>query len=266
MESPLHSDNALTPDLLSSHSHDRPRSQANTGSRMMPPLGSISHHIGQDKISPVAVHGDRVYLETNSKLNHISPVLGDNHTKFVHQSSPKVEQSRSLGSRSINREHRDGSTSSSSDSDLIKKRKNTSGQIPLSKRQRESSQSRSLNASYGVQPRYMQLPHPTGSQSPAINAMRSRLQGSPLLLPASPTRDSHFQAQDPSSSISTQSGGQSHRRKPVSRSPSHPSSSSKSSRTTRQPRVYGHHQTRSRSKSFPQSQSRAIMLTMSFVM
>ncbi|KAF1938941.1 hypothetical protein EJ02DRAFT_353412 [Clathrospora elynae] len=44
METPMRSDNVSVSDSHSSHSHDRPRSQANTASRLMPPPGNVSHH------------------------------------------------------------------------------------------------------------------------------------------------------------------------------------------------------------------------------
>jgi hypothetical protein len=200
IDSPLHSDNAFMSSLSSSQSQDRPRSQANTGSRMMPPVGSISHHFGQDTLSPLTFDGNQAQFRNSSKSSHISTVANGIRSEFADHHSMGNQGQRGTGS--IDRQYRDSNDPSPPVDDRLQKRKFPVGEELSFKRQRGSSQYHSTLPSSG-----------------------------------------------PSSGGSHHSSGQIHRSRLFSRSPSHQSSGSKSTGTARQPRVYGRHQTRSKSES-----------------
>jgi predicted nucleic acid-binding Zn-ribbon protein len=200
IDSPLHSDNAFMSGLSS---QDRPRSQANTGSRMRPPMGDISHHFGQDTLSPLTFGGDQAQARNSRKSSHISTLGNGNRSEFADHHSMGVEPNQGQrGTGSIDREYRHDYDSSPPVDDHLQKRKFPVGEELSSKRQRGSSQYHSTLPSSG-----------------------------------------------PSSGASHHSSGQMHRSRLFSRSPSHQSSGSKSTGIARQPRVYGRHQTRSKSES-----------------
>lgn len=224
-ETPSLLDNASGSTLNSSESYDRPRSQANTASRLMPPPGSKSQHHSHHGISPAIRIKPTDSRTEDSKPGQVSRTGTDSLATSAYQSTSSPHHtSRVSDPTGI---ERSGRTSSTMEHSKGRKRQGTSERDESPKRQRTSSQS---------------LPaHPSsGSRSRSSHPSRPS---------ASPALSSQSRVQPPSSTVArrlaSRTSSSSNRDQPRTQQ----SSASRSSTTTTAYHVYGRHQTRSKSES-----------------
>ncbi|KAH3945157.1 hypothetical protein HBI25_148960 [Parastagonospora nodorum] len=229
LETPTRSDRLSASSFHSSQCNDRPRSQANTASRLMPPPGSKSSRFDQRKPTHVPLNKGAVSHQTYTGSRR------DNQIRNVHQPPSSLKQSQNTsGQLSSDRQDHTFTVSNRSHGH---KRQSAFGEGGSSKKQRSLSQSFADNPS-------------SGSRS-----IRSYPYGT------NPSRTSTTTAAVPSASLSTNSHSRDQRsssivgRAPPSRvTPSsgrarkQPSSASRSSAVDPAHNHYGGHQTRSKTQ------------------
>ncbi|KAF2825351.1 hypothetical protein CC86DRAFT_383251 [Ophiobolus disseminans] len=179
LETPMRSFNESMSVSQSSHSPERPRSQANTASRMMPPPGKTSRYFGQGNATS---RTDREDAGPHSKYGKL-----DNTFEGNQGSSPDYMHSPSSATKHTYAQHgpevhgHNGQVRGSSqvpEQFQSQKRKSSFGQDVSYKKQRASSQSLPEPSS-GSQ---TYSPYPIRSSAAGV---RSRHQASPSLQPAS---------------------------------------------------------------------------------
>jgi myosin heavy subunit len=235
-ETPTRSGKYLLAGSHSSQSYDRPGSQANTASRLMPPPGSVSSHFDQRKSSPAAHSNNSPRKETYYKVDH---ELGSRNT-----SSPAFEDQPFSAVKDTRNRRSSVWGAPRSNEGQSEKRKHDFDQDASSKRQRAPLQPTPHRESSASHP---YSPHQSKSPRASAAGGRLRAQKSPSFSPVSPTNhDSRPQLT--SSDSASRTYGRVSASNSTSRSRGHLSSASRSSGSTHKPRVYGRHQTRSKSE------------------
>jgi hypothetical protein len=224
-ETPCRSGYASGSSIRSSQSIDRPTSQANTASRLMPPPGSKSRHQDQHEISPGWRTKPTSSHSTNSRSKYVVKVGADKHTMSAQQFSSST-QSRAPRVLEPTSRKRSAHATLATGHKQGHKRQSTFEQDESLKRQRTSSQSLPTHPSSGSRSHSSYPTRP--SASPAI-CSQSRAQPS-----LSTVR------RRPASRISS-SSTRAHTR-------TQQASASRSSATTHANHTYSRPQTRSKSK------------------
>jgi hypothetical protein len=207
-----------------SQSGDRPKSQANTASRLMPPPGNKSHHQDQHKISPG--RGSKpVSSRSTNRSEHVAKTSIEKRAMTAHQSTSS-KQSRALRALAPTGRERSAHAISASGHKQGHKRQSTLDQDESHKRQRTSSQSLHAHSSSGSSSHTSHQSRP--SPSPGMSS-QSRAQPSSSIV-----------TRRPSSLVASSST------RPLTRS--RQASASRSSATTPANHTCGRHQTRSKSK------------------
>jgi hypothetical protein len=249
VQAPLHEHTKESPmQLENTQLYARPKSQANTASRMMPPPEDVLYNFNQRKLSPV----------TNSKTiaRHRVPNNPRHKSKSIKEGSPDLGHQNSQISKHTHAERGLGltrhddkvhNTSRAPEQAPNQKRKDIREDNVRSKRQRTSSQSLPADSSSGS---WSYSPHHPRSSS---NGVGSRANLSPLQSQASPGVDIRSRGRLGSSDAAPRTND---------RAPSSILVSSRSSAATRMPRRYGRqsrpsrhptssYHTRSRSELLP---------------
>jgi hypothetical protein len=237
-ETPTRPGNVSLSGSHSSQSRGRPRSQANTASRLMHPPETVSSHFDQPRPSPAARSKTSSRQHTSSKLDLGRDQRNDNSPGFD-------DQPFSLSKGSY---HAGGSTKDvwgPPEHGQSQKRKLNFDQDVFSKRQRTPSQSLSQRLSPGSRSRSPHNSQPKSSR-PSDSKGSARPQASPSFPSVSPPNDAFKRASG--SSDNTRHSSNRTPYKPGSNARNQQSSASRSSAPSRTPRLYGRHQTRSKSK------------------
>jgi hypothetical protein len=226
---------------------DRPRSQANTASRMMPPPGNMSNSLDKGKPSPILERQHTTRNSGHSKPGHTLRNSDKTDLDFAIHSkgSPEsIGHHRQLSKYSQNSEY----TSN-------QKRKNSKGRDVSFKRQRTSSRSYAATSSPGSQQESPYL------AKRAVGGTRSRPQLPLLQVSASPSAITRSRGQLGSPRAAPRTIGQASSSSQVSQSRSQRCSTPRDSAAARTPRIsndrqskFSHQptssrQTRSKSKS-----------------
>lgn len=234
LETPTRSDKPSETSLHSSQSNDRPRSQANTASRLMPPPGSKSSHFDKRKSIHTPQGKDTASNQSYTGSRH------DNQLRDVHQPSFSFKQSL-YTSRQSNSDRQDHAFIASNRTHGHK-RQSAFGEGGFSKKQRSSPQS------------FPDIPS-SGTRSVSSHPSRTNL-----------SRTSATTAEVPSGSVSMKSHSRDQRSSSIAgrrttpsrvtlssyRTRKQPSSASRSSAVKPTHNYYGDHQTRSKSESWLQ--------------
>jgi hypothetical protein len=238
-ETPTRPGNVSLSGSHSSHSHGRPRSQANTASRLIHPPETVSSHFDQSRPSPAARSKNSSRQHTPGKLDHGREQRNDSSQGFDDQAF-----SVSKGSYHVR-----GSTKDAwgpPEHGQSQKRKLNFDQDVPSKRQRTPSQCLSQRLSPGSRSYSPHHSQPKSSR-PSDSKGSARTQASPSFPSVSSPNDDFMRASG--SSDNTRHSSNRTPYKPVSKARNQQSSTSRSSAPSRTPRLYGRHQTRSKSKS-----------------
>jgi predicted transcriptional regulator len=232
-ETPIRHENAFLSGSYSSKSNGRPRSQANTASRLMPPPGTVSAHFDQPKLSPTVRSKNVSREDVDSKIHRSSGRSNDSSPGF--EDHPFSFSNRNYDAR---RRSKIGKAVELPEHGQSQKRKLNFDQDVGSKRQRTPSQSLSHRLSPGSRP---YSPHRSHSKPSRPSAGRGSAKSQ-----ASPSSNDI---------LMHPSGSSDHARHTSSRTPSTKSAcqsrSQESSTSSHAARLYGRRQTRSKSKLFP---------------
>jgi hypothetical protein len=205
------SDNASLSGSQSSRSNERPRSQANTASRMMPPPGSISHHLDTRKSPQMSDEKAQAQQFVRSRTGGAckDDVSFRHHrTEGDDWSSPDYMQQNPSASkytytqhdaRPSGRDERAPSVQRQAESADKEKRKNIEEMDLAPKRQRTSSQSSSSN------PRIESRTYAPHSSRSLASGSRSKPQLNSSLPPVSSSTSSRSRNQPGCPNVATRS-------------------------------------------------------------
>jgi hypothetical protein len=248
LETPTRSSDLSGSSLHSSQSKDRPRSQANTASRLMPPPGSKSDHFDQRKLSSARQGKATASHHETSNSRFVSRVGHGSQSAIVQELYPPSRQ-RQHGARQT-RIGRPDKTSSASKHSHGQKRQITFEQGATVKRQRTSSQSLPTNppsSSHSYSP-HPSRKNPSRSLAPATGAEHSRIGNSPSRPSVSSSMGSHSRAQPSSSVVDRPSASRISSSNNKTKAHSQPSSASQSTVGAASYNYHGRRQTRSKSE------------------
>lgn len=237
LETPKRGRNAYNCSSQSSQSQGRPLSQANTSSRMMPPppTGSnpFSRYATDKEVSRRGALGELGRSSQESRPS--SPGIVQEPYTANARPSDSHESEIAFSTRSGGHQ-----TSTTSGGDRKQKRKVTSEQQGSAKRQRESSQSYPFNRSSRISSNSSRSSHSEQGRQLMAGAIPFQSHPSSSLPPVSPAANS-------GSKNNASAHGSEHVRS-SSKSRDNQTSASKFTTPARSHRVYGRHQTRSKSE------------------
>jgi hypothetical protein len=205
-ETALRSDNVSVAGSRSSHSQERPKSQANTASRMMPPPDNVSHHVrsriqvqgGSAKAS--SRHG--LFDNTDQKFSS----SGTSTPDFMHPPSSVSKHTYSQHDpRNVARNGSRQSTPRTMEQSHSEKRKSSTSQTErdtAAKKQRTSSQS------YPVVPSSASRNYSPYASKPSVVGSRSKTQAGPAYAQGVSSTNSRSKTQPRSSSIQPRTSSQ----------------------------------------------------------
>ncbi|KAF1912110.1 hypothetical protein BDU57DRAFT_79114 [Ampelomyces quisqualis] len=237
LETPLRKVNGPMSGIRPSQSQERPRSQANTASRMMPPPGSIFSHFGQDKSSPDASAAVGRGESTRKPEHHL---YGINRVS----SGQLFSITRSTPTRLIDPQICENNSSAPSARQHGQKRGGAFDQGKPSKRQQQSSpyvraEQRSRSSHHF---------RSTGSRPSDVGALSTNNHTSPARSSGSQVSKSKTSAQKSSSEIAQRPIDRTSPNGRDTKPRNHHSSTLRSSAIVHAPRYYGRHQTRSKTQ------------------
>jgi hypothetical protein len=204
-ETPMPSDSVSVAGSRSSHSNERPRSQANTASRMMPPPNNISHHFpsrnqAQDGATRVSSR-HALYDQTGQKFSS----SGTSTPDFMRPSSSRSKQTYSHDPRNFVRTGSRQSTPRAIEQGHTEKRKSSTSQTERDtavKKQRTSSQS------YPVVSSSASRAHSPYTSKSSVVGSRLKTQAGPAYAQGAASTSSRSKTQASSSSIPPRTSSQ----------------------------------------------------------